>query len=426
MKQQVSDYLQNKSISDTKIVVAVSGGPDSIALLYILNELKPEFNLELEAAYVNHGIRSESENLIDYELIVTHCSGLDIKLNVKNIPNGYIERQSEITKNSIEAIARDERYSYFNSLCDSNSLIALGHNRDDQIETQIMRFFQGSSIEGLIGIKSERANIIRPLISISKDQIYDYLSQHNITFSIDSTNLSDLYLRNKIRNKLVPIIKEIFPGYDNSLKKIECNMKQYCSYVDVITNDLKWFNKNNNLCVDYYDFISLPVFLREKEIFKIFNKTYKGNVKDFRLPKRFLNSLNRDQYGNNKIVLSGYGFCLKRENNNLIWIQDTQDNIYFNIKITGQGTYTNSSHQFVITEDNVGINVPCMKYPFVIRGCIKGYPEMKIIKRNKLIANDTKNIIILEKNNSLCAIIYKKEIIYRTSSDIGNINMIIS
>lgn len=415
MKQLVRDYLKKNGIHNTKVIVAVSGGPDSIALLSILDSVKLDFFIDLEAAYLDHGIRNENENKSDYTLIKTLCEELNIKLHVKNIGYGIIESEAEQHKLSVEAIARRERYSFFNSLYNSQYFIALGHNRDDQIETQIMRFFQGSSVDGLTGIKDFRENIIRPLISAPKKEIYSYLSEHNIKYNVDSTNLSNVYLRNRVRNELLPIVKNIFPGYDRALSNIENNLYQLKTLVDGAYHDIGWINEENNYYTNYNEFIELPCYLREKEIFNIFDKTYDGVIKDFRLPRRFLKPLSKNSFKNNELILKGYGFILKRVGSRLVWLKDEINELYYKIQVTGPGTYKNSFYSFNISDSGNGNYIDGLTYPFSIRNPISGYSEMRIIKKRNISVNELQKIIILEKNNKLCAIIYKNEIIYKQS-----------
>lgn len=415
MKQLVCKYLIKNNINNIRVIVAVSGGPDSIALLNILNSLKLDFSIDLEAAYLNHGIRSIEENISDYDLIYKQCELLKIKLHVKNLDHGAIESQARQHKLSVEAIARRERYSFFNSLYTDKYLIALGHNRDDQVETQIMRFFQGSSVEGLTGIKDYRDNIIRPLISVHKKDIYNYLSENNIEYNIDSTNLCNDYLRNRIRNELIPLVSSIFPGYDSSLGKVEEHLYQLNSLAEKAYQRLNWEKDENGHYVKYNDFIKLPILLKEKEIFKIFNNTYDGNVKDFRLPRRFLKSLDKSRYRNNETVLKGYGFVLKRVDCKLLWMKDDSLDLFFKMRIAKPGAYSNSNHIFTISNSSGEVYIEGLDYPFSIRSCISGYPEMQILKKKNVSLADLKKIIILEKNNEPYAIIYKKEILFKKS-----------
>ncbi len=319
MINNVKNFLTSNNIRNKKILIAISGGPDSVLLLYVLNSLKKEFNLILEAGYVNHGIRSVNENLQDYNLIKDHCFKLDVKLHKKDIESGEVLRLSKSKKSSIEAIARELRYSFFNSIISNDDLIALGHNRDDQVETQIMRFFQGSSYEGLMGIKSIRDNLIRPILNIDKIDILSYLNNNSIQYNIDKTNNELDYLRNKVRNSLIPIIKDVFPSYKSALLNIEKNIDDITRIVQHNKKILIWEPTGHSFVSNYMEFISLPVMFRKEEIFNLFDKTYRGDISSYRLPNRFLKPLEKDFFKNSEIILEGHGFRLTRKAELLIW-----------------------------------------------------------------------------------------------------------
>lgn len=319
MINKVKNFLILNNIRNKKILVAISGGPDSVFLLYALNSLKNEFELKLEAGYVNHGIRSKNENLLDYSLIKDYCLKLDVKLYKKDFETGEILKLVKLKKSSSEAISRDLRYSFFNSIISKEHLIALGHNRDDQVETQIMRFFQGSSYEGLIGIKSIRDNLIRPLLDIDKTDILSYLDQNSIPYNIDKTNNELDYLRNKIRNSLIPLIKDVFPSYKSALLNLENEIDDITSFVNNNRKILLWKATDNSYVTNYSKFISLPEIFRREEIFNIFDKTYRGETNSYRLPKRFLKPLHKDIFKNGEIILEGHGFRLIRKSELLIW-----------------------------------------------------------------------------------------------------------
>lgn len=319
MTDTVKRFLKNNNIHSRKIIVAVSGGPDSVFLLKILSDLRKKLSLDLMCAYVNHGIRSYEENQKDYLLVSRLCTCLKIELKVKVFPQGYLENKSKQEKTSLEAAARECRYKFFNELADETSLIAVAHNRDDQIETQIMRFFQGSSYEGLLGIRSLRDNIIRPIISLEKSDILEYLKTNNISYNIDTTNNDSDFLRNKVRNQLIPAINEIFPAYKKSLYKYELELLSIKDYLEARVVDLNWTFDNNIYYASYDQFISLSLLERKREIFRIFDLSYSGDKQSYRLPSRFLKPLEKELFKNKEIVLEGHGFRLVRNNTMLQW-----------------------------------------------------------------------------------------------------------
>ncbi|OGW14579.1 MAG: tRNA lysidine(34) synthetase TilS, partial [Nitrospirae bacterium GWA2_42_11] len=198
------------------VVVGVSGGPDSVCLLYILNELKEDYNLSLHIAHLHHGFRgSEADEDVRFVQSLSKSLGVPAHIDHIDVPS-YIKK----TKLSKQAGAREVRYRFFNRLADDIGAdkIALGHTADDQAETFLMRLLKGSGLHGLTGISPVRDRIIRPLIDISSDEIKGYLSERDIRYRIDSSNLSPVYLRNKIRLELIPYLaKEYNPNIMDTL-----------------------------------------------------------------------------------------------------------------------------------------------------------------------------------------------------------------
>ena len=205
-----------------KILVGVSGGPDSVALLYLLNSLKKEFNLNLHVAHVDHLLRKDSGKDASFVKILACRLALPISSTKVDI--------KRISKNgSVEEIARNARLSFFfkEAARIKAKKVALGHNSDDQAETVLMRILRGAGLYGLAGILPKRKiggfEIIRPLLEIRRKEIEAYLKQKHIKARIDLSNLEDLYLRNKIRNKLLPLLEK---DYNRNIKEVLANMAQ--------------------------------------------------------------------------------------------------------------------------------------------------------------------------------------------------------
>lgn len=211
VKNKVFKYINENSMikEGDRVLVALSGGPDSVCLLHILHSLKKNFSIEIFAAHVNHMIRGE-EAFLDEFYAKKICENLNIKFFSKQI---YVE---EIARNkgiSTEMAGRDERYKFFNEIKEKENIdkIAIAHNANDQAETLIMRIMRGTGLEGLVGIKPVRDAIyIRPILSLTREEIENYCEINNLNPRIDKTNLEDIYSRNKIRLKAIPFIKENF------------------------------------------------------------------------------------------------------------------------------------------------------------------------------------------------------------------------
>ena len=184
-----------------KILVGFSGGADSLFLVLLLIELKKIIDFELYAAHLNHGIRG-NEATRDENFVFEFCKTNNVKLFTKHI---NIPEISRIQKISEETAGRNERYKFFNNICKKNGFnkIAVAHNMNDSVETVIHNMIRGASLKGLSGIKPVNGNVIRPIIEISRDEIENYLFTNNYSFCTDSTNLANIYTRNKIRNVIL-------------------------------------------------------------------------------------------------------------------------------------------------------------------------------------------------------------------------------
>ena len=192
-----------------KIVVGLSGGPDSVCLLHILSRLKDKLDLEIYAAHLNHQIRG-IEAQKDAFYISKLCEEMGITFFIKsiNVPE-YCEKNGV----SIEEGARKLRYEMFYEIKNNTraNKIAIGHNLNDQAETILMRMMRGTGLQGLKGIEYIRDGvIIRPILDIERNDIEEYCKQNKLNPRIDKTNLESIYTRNKIRLELIPYMKDNF------------------------------------------------------------------------------------------------------------------------------------------------------------------------------------------------------------------------
>lgn len=205
-----------------KILVALSGGPDSVALLYLLIGLKYEYKLGLHIAHLDHMLRKDSAK--DAEFIRKLGKRLKIPVTCEGINIKEIAK-----KGSVEEVARNARLGFlFKAAKDIKAdRIALGHNLDDQAETVLMRILRGTGLYGLSGIAPSRNiagfNIIRPLIEIKRREIEAFLKRKKIKARIDISNAKDIYFRNRIRNSLIPLLEK---KYNKNIKEVLANLAQ--------------------------------------------------------------------------------------------------------------------------------------------------------------------------------------------------------
>ena len=217
--------FSTKKIDDLKIGVAVSGGADSVSLLISLCHIFNSKKNPLNVITVNHFIRPEEETCGDVFFVKELCNslkkeGFNLELKIIDLEKGEIENLAKKRKCGIEEAARFVRYSWFEKfICQKNlDCLCLAHNKNDQMETLLMRFLQGSSGEALSGIKQLREKYFRPLLVIEREEIEKYLNEQKIDWRTDKTNFDTNYLRNKIRHKLVPLLDEEFAGWKTALQ----------------------------------------------------------------------------------------------------------------------------------------------------------------------------------------------------------------
>lgn len=202
------------------IGVAVSGGADSTALLVSLAELCRQNNVFLHVITVNHNIRPEAETAGDAVFVQRLCEiltgeGYFVDCTITEIPRGKVEQTEKERKAGIEEAARFLRYEAFVAFAEKLNVccICLAHNRNDQLETLLMRFLQGSGGEAVSGIRQTRGIFVRPLLGVFRKDIEKYLKLLHVSWRTDATNSDTRYLRNRIRCHLIPMLNELYPGW---------------------------------------------------------------------------------------------------------------------------------------------------------------------------------------------------------------------
>ncbi|MDD2702665.1 MAG: tRNA lysidine(34) synthetase TilS [Candidatus Omnitrophica bacterium] len=210
IRQTVRKYRLVKK--NDRVLVAVSGGPDSTALLCALYSLKKELDLKLHVAHLDHGLREDSAK--DRKFVERMSATMGLACTAKRIDIKALARNG----GSLEETARTYRLEFLFRTARKikAGTVALGHNRDDQAETVLMRLFRGTGLYGLSAISMKRSIkgfiLIRPLLETSRKDIAAYLKKGKIPFCNDPTNTEDVYTRNKIRNKLLPLLEKEYNG----------------------------------------------------------------------------------------------------------------------------------------------------------------------------------------------------------------------
>ena len=213
MVDRVLQFAQAHSLWRTgdSVVVALSGGADSVSLLHIFYSIKEKYSLNIYAAHLNHGIRGE-EAARDENFCKILCKKYNVPLLVHHADIPKLARERRISE---ELCGRDERYAFLHrAAAERNAVIATAHNADDNAETLIFNLRRGTALTGAAGIPPKRGDIIRPLLTQTRAQIEVYCRENGLDHVTDSTNLSDDYTRNKIRHQITPRLRELNPRWE--------------------------------------------------------------------------------------------------------------------------------------------------------------------------------------------------------------------
>ncbi len=269
-----NNIVENNLISyGDKIIVAVSGGPDSMCLLDVLYKLKGELKFDIEVAHVNHGIRKESDDEKVY--VENYC-------NNRNIPFHYLKvNVPEISKEkkmSEEACGREIRYNFFEDIRNETNAtsIAVAHNLNDNIETILLNEIRGCGLKGLTGMDFRYNKIIRPLLSIEKKDILLYNYELELNPCIDKTNEEEIYLRNKIRLTLIPYLEELNPNFVKNICRMRDILKEdndfIEEYVNRIFKGVIISDENSRIVFDFSKFMDEHDSIKNRIVRKIIEK----------------------------------------------------------------------------------------------------------------------------------------------------------
>ncbi len=227
------------------VVAAVSGGCDSSVLLHVLWKLSTEMGFKIICAHINHNLRgAESER--DEAFVRSLCEKYGIECRVLS---ANVAEYAETHHLSTEEAGRKLRYEFFEHCAEElgeNARIATAHSLSDCAETYIFNSSRGASLSGICGIPPVRGKIIRPLIEFSREQIEAYAHEHGIGYVTDSTNLTDEYTRNKIRHGVIPVMKEINPGFEKAFLRLSKNLSETRDYIDSEASALLEKSKTEN------------------------------------------------------------------------------------------------------------------------------------------------------------------------------------
>ncbi len=265
-----------------KLIAGVSGGPDSVCMLHVLNSLKDKLEIELFAAHLNHGIRGD-EAEEDQRFVEDFAFSLGLHVFTRFIDVKELAQKERIT---VEEAGRQARYAFFHELLAQTGAnkIAVGHNLNDSVETMLINLIRGSGPEGLKGIEPVRGSIVRPLIESVRENIEAYCRENALQVRFDSTNAEPIFTRNKVRLQLIPYLKENFnPGILYSL----CRTSQLIYDENELLRVLA--EQSYEECVEYSDSDSIQLKLDKlntlhialkRRVLRIALEKVKGSLKE--------------------------------------------------------------------------------------------------------------------------------------------------
>ena len=267
-EQKVLRFIKENELLATgeKNLVALSGGPDSVFLLHFLNKFKKKFKIEIGAVHINHRLRGKDSER-DELFCKAVCDELSIPIYTLRKD---VKSYSKKNKYSLEVAGRKIRYEFFEKISKANQYdkIATAHNADDNAETVLLNLIKGTGIKGIAGIPVRRNDIIRPILSLTKKEILDYLEVNRFEYRIDESNLSNDFERNFLRNEVIPLIqKNINPSFSNSVLNTSLNLQSLNAGLAEIVGGLKstvrikrnksvsipieFINKGNDFIISY-------------------------------------------------------------------------------------------------------------------------------------------------------------------------------
>lgn len=274
VKQALDDAVFENSVmlsESSRILVAFSGGPDSTALLVALVEIAKERALQLHASHINHGLRGE-ESDADEKFCRELCQKWGVPIYVERIENS----------GKSEADLREARYKAIEKVASSvkAGLCLTGHTLDDQVETMLFRLFRGTGPSGLLGIPvyrrvSDCLSLVRPLLSLSRQDCVNFLRRYDITARSDSSNRDDNYSRNFIRNKILPLAESRFSGLKEHFEQLRRVIEADDALLNCLSRDalLGLIETSGNYNIWHLDeFSELPLSLRRRVLYESFRK----------------------------------------------------------------------------------------------------------------------------------------------------------
>jgi tRNA(Ile)-lysidine synthase len=285
--QKIFKFIKSNEliVPGDKLLLALSGGADSVFVFHFLHDNADYINISFGAVYIHHHLRGREADE-DREFCRNLCEKYNIPFFTDDLDVVGFAKENRL---SIEEAARELRYKKLSEICYENGFdkIVAAHNQSDNTETILLNLVKGTGLDGLTGIPVKRENIIRPILSISREEIENYLSEHNIEYRIDSTNESSEYQRNFLRNEILPSIKrKLNPSLDNSI----------FNTTQILTNLKKVIDNQTAEAISKYVKIEKDFFEIDLTIFKEYDEAIFGEILKTKVSGLFQEEFNYNDF----------------------------------------------------------------------------------------------------------------------------------
>lgn len=248
-----------------RVLIGVSGGADSIALLEFFVSVKEKYDLDICVAHIEHGIRGE-DSVNDAEFVKNYCKKLGVNFYLKAIDAPNLAKKAKM---GVEEYSRMARYDFFNTIeCDK---IATAHNLTDNIETLLFRLARGTGLKGACSIPAVRGKIIRPFIEVSSGEIRKWCNDNNIPYRVDCTNSDSAYSRNLIRLEILPLFEKLNANYQDNIENFISDVNEDYAFIDDYVKSIyPKIVKNNE--IDLPKLNELDLSIKKRILIMFFNE----------------------------------------------------------------------------------------------------------------------------------------------------------
>lgn len=372
-----------------RIVVALSGGADSVCLLNILNSIKEKYNLKIYAVHINHNLRGD-EAKSDENFCKNLCEKYNIELFVKSADVKTLAAKQKISE---ELCGRNVRYNFFDELSKKlNAKVATAHTASDNAETLLFNLARGCSVGGMAAIPPKRGYIIRPLIETTRADVERYCAEHRLKYVTDSTNLTDDYTRNNIRHNVVPVLKGINPAFEKAALNLSSNAREIFDFLTVCAykaiDDCK-----NDFGYDCSKLMELDKAVQKQVIIILFRNNY-----NISLEQRHISLICNIIKDGGSVEISKKLTAVSKQGIFRV-VQNNVHREFEDIILNGSNIFIYNNKQYSISELNSeidinSINSDLVKSNAVFRTRRQGdtftYPKRRLTKQLRKVLNEQK------------------------------------